>query len=64
MFDVMDGSLKLPRQVQSLQPVRHRHDGTRPGANESTVNDSFASQPVAETKLVPSKLTIIRIDAL
>jgi len=65
MFDVMDGSMKLPRQLQSLQPARHRrHDGTRPGANEHTIDDSFASQPVAETNSVLSKPMTIRIEAL
>lgn len=63
-FDVMDGSMKLPRQLQSLQPAHHRHVCTRPGANGRTIDDSFASQPVAETKLVLSRLTFIRIDAL
>jgi hypothetical protein len=57
-FDVMEGSMKL------LPPAQHRHDGTRPGANEHTIDDSVASQPVAETKLVLSIPTTIRIEAL
>ncbi|KAF1930799.1 uncharacterized protein M421DRAFT_418278 [Didymella exigua CBS 183.55] len=33
-FGAMDGSMKQPRRLQSLQPAHHHHDGTRPGANE------------------------------
>jgi hypothetical protein len=63
-FDVMDGSLKLPRQSQSPQPAHHHRDGTRPGAGGNAIDDSFASQLVAGTTLVFSILTVIRIDAL
>jgi hypothetical protein len=56
--------MKLPRQLQSLQPAHHCHDGTRPGANEHIIDDSFASQPVAETNLMLPIPTTIRIEAL
>lgn len=55
-FDVMD---ETAYAVASLQPAHHCHNGTRPGASDISIDDSFASQPVAETTLVFSILVII-----
>lgn len=54
--------MKLPKQVQSLQPAHDCYDWTRPGANEVTIDDSLVSQPVAEMILVFSILVIVRIN--
>jgi hypothetical protein len=43
--------MKQPRQLHRYHlPITV--DGTRPGANKLTIDDSFASQPVADMTLV------------